>query len=104
MGDLNELVETGRQFLRDKPGLTEVAFRDLMLERFRANDQGLQHDKSNMSGGPADPVGGVFSVLTLPWILFRWLGWRRRLARHHADMDEVVRMLRREGQFAAEPT
>jgi hypothetical protein len=104
MGDVNQLVESGRHLLRENPGLTEAEFRNLMLGRFRANDQGLKHDKTNMTGGPADPVGGVFSLFMMPWILFRWLGWRSRLARHHADMDEVVRTLRREGQFASEPT
>jgi hypothetical protein len=71
-----------------------------MLERFRATDQGLQDDKRNMTNGPADPVGGVFSVLALPWTFFRWMGWRTRLARHLSDMDEAVLALRRERQLA----
>ena len=101
MGDVNQLIEAWRQLLRENPGLTEVAFRTLMLERFREKDQGLQEDKRNMSSGPADPVGGVFSVFMLPWTFIRWLGWRSRLARHRADMDKVVRTLRQEGRFAA---
>lgn len=72
-----------------------------MLERFRANDRRLQDDKRNMSSGPADPVGGVFSVIALPLALFRWVGWRNRLARRRAEIDEAVRVLRREGHFAA---
>ena len=71
MGDVNQLIDAGRRILLEKPELTEGEFRTLMLERFRANDQGLQDDKRNMSGGPADPVGGVFSALALPWTLFR---------------------------------
>jgi hypothetical protein len=102
MSDVNQLVETGRLLLRENPALTEAEFRNLMLERFRAADQGLQQDKSTMSGGSADPVGGVMSALMLPWIFFRWLGWRGRLARHRAAMDEAVRVLRREGRFASE--
>ena len=74
MGDVNQLIDAGRRILLEKPELTEGEFRTLMLERFRANDQGLHDDKRNMSGGAADPVGGVFSALALPWTLFRWLG------------------------------
>jgi hypothetical protein len=103
MGAGNQLIEAGRHLLREKPGLTEAEFRNLMLERFRTNDQGLQDDKRNMSGGPADPVGGLGSVFALPWALFRWLGWRSRLARHRAEVDEVVQRLRQEGRFADRP-
>ncbi len=98
-GDANPWLEQWRHVLREKPKLTEVEFRNLMLECFRASDQRLQNDKANISAGPVDPVGGVFSVLALPWIIFRWLGWRGRLARHHAEMDETVRVLRLEGHF-----
>ena len=99
MGDVNQLIEAGRSLVREDPKLTEPNFRNLMLERFRANDQGLQDDKRNMTSGPADPMGGIFSLLALPWTFFRWLGWRSRLARHRADMDEIVRALRKEGYF-----
>jgi hypothetical protein len=101
MRDVQPLLVSGRQLLRDCPRLTEAEFRRVMLERFRRNDQGLQDDKRNMSSGPADPAGGVFSVLALPWAMFRWLGWRGRLARHRADMDEVIRVLRSEGHFGS---
>jgi hypothetical protein len=104
MIDRNQLLKTGRQLLRESPALTEAEFRNLMLERFREDDQGLKRDQTNMTGGPADPVGGVLSGFVLPWIFIRWLGWRGRLARHHADMDEVVQTLRQEGKFAARPT
>src|SRR5262245_5061434 len=97
------LVETGRQLLRENPRLTEAEFRQLMLERFRANDQGLQRDKANMVASPGSATDGVFAVFALPWTFFRWLGWRGRLARHHADINEVVQMLRSEGHFGSEP-
>ena len=98
MGDVSRLIEGGRQLLREDPALDEAGFRNRMLERFRANDQGLQDDQRNMNSG-MNPAAGVFSVILLPWAFFRWLGWRGRLARHHADMDEVIRTLRREGRF-----
>src|SRR5262249_41115581 len=103
MSDVKQMIEAGRQLLREKPGLTEAEFRNIMLERFRAHDQGLQDDKRNMTSGPADPVSGVFSIFALPWAFFRWIGWRTRLARHRAEMDEVVGALRREGQLADRP-
>lgn len=74
MSDGNQMIEAARQLLREKPGLTEAEFRDAMPERFRANGQGLQNDKRNMSSGSADPVGGVFSVFALPWAFVRWIG------------------------------
>jgi hypothetical protein len=98
MGD-TKLLKTGRQLLRERPGLTEAEFRSLMLERFRESDQGLQEDRATMTGG-TDP-GGVGAVFALPWILFRWMGWRGRLARQRADVDGVVRILRAEGHFAS---
>lgn len=103
MGDVNQLVEAGRGVLRENPTLTEAAFRDLMLEQFRANDRRLQADKRSMSASPGHgQADGLFAVFTLPWTIFRWLGWRSRLARHRAEMDEAVRALRREGHFRVE--
>jgi hypothetical protein len=99
--DVKQMVEAGRRLLRENPRLTEAGLRKLMLERFQANDQRLQHDKATMTNGPADPVGGMFSVLMLPWVFVRWLGWRGRLRRHRAEMNEVVDVLRREGHFAS---
>jgi hypothetical protein len=91
------LLEAGRRLRRENPRLNEAEFRSAMLERFRAGDEGLQSDRANMTAGEAS---GVFAILLLPWTLLRWLGWRGRLARHHAEMDEVVAVLRREGHFA----
>lgn len=102
--DLQPLVEAGRQLLRENPRLTEVEFRNIMLERFRANDQRLQTDKRNMSASPGHgEADGVLAMFMLPWMIFRWLGWRSRLSRHRAEMDEVVRLLRRERNFGSEP-
>lgn len=82
MDDVDQLIGAGRDLPRENPKLTEAGFRHLMLERFRANDQGLQADKRNMGSGSADPVDRIFSVLALPWTFFRWPGWHGRLARH----------------------
>ena len=98
--DVAPLLETGHRVLRENPRLTEAEFRNVMFERFRANDQGLQRDRTNMV---ADPGAGVLAIFLLPWTLFRWLGWRGRLARHRAEMDEVVRLLRSEGRFGSAP-
>ena len=104
MDDVKQLLETARSILRENPGLAEAEFRELMLERFREADQGLQKDAGNMVvGGDPGPTGGVFALFMLPWTLFRWLGWRGRLAKHRADLDEVVRVLRQEGHFAPKP-
>jgi hypothetical protein len=102
--DVEPLLEAGRRLLRDNPRLGEAEFRNLMLERFRANDQGLQRDRTNMVADPGQGEGaGIFAIFRLPWTLFRWLGWRGRLARHRAEMDEVIRVLHREGQFGSAP-
>jgi hypothetical protein len=102
--NVNQLVESGRCLLREHPGLTEAEFRNRMLERFRARDQGLQSDTANMTVVPdAGSGSGLFAIVLLPWVAFRWLGWRGRLARHRADMEEVVHVLRREGHFASGP-
>jgi hypothetical protein len=101
MGDVNRLTEAGRCVIRENPGLTEDEFRDVMLERFRAEDQGLEQDRRNMTVTPASDSGSAFfRALLLPWVAFRWLGWRGRLARHRAEIDQVVQVLRREGHFA----
>jgi hypothetical protein len=95
------LLATGRRLLRENPRLSEAEFRNLMLERFRASDQALQQDQANMTANPGHGAAdGVFAIFLLPWTVFRWLGWRGRLARHHAEMGEVVRVLRGEGHFA----
>lgn len=98
-----QLLGAARQQLRECPNLTEAEFRNLMLERFRAGDEGLQHDKSNMTASPGHGTAdGVLALFMLPWTLFRWLGWRGRLSRHRAEMDVVVQALRIEGHFAHE--
>jgi hypothetical protein len=95
-------MDIGRQLLLENPQLTEVEFRRLMLERFQANDQRLQADRRNMIAGPGSgEADGVFAVFALPWTIFRWLGWRGRLARHRAEVDETVRLLRQEGHFGS---
>jgi hypothetical protein len=100
--DVKHLLEAGRQVLRQNPRLTEAEFRSLMLERFRAGDQGLQRDKAGMTASPGHGAAdGVFAVFLLPWTIFRWLGWRGRLTRHHAEMGEVVGVLRGEGYFTS---
>ena len=104
MNDVNELLKVGRTLLEAQPALTEAEFRKVMLERFRSNDQGLQKDRANMSVTPTvGETNGLFAVFALPWIAFRWMGWRGRQACHQADMDEVVRRLRAEGHFAPQP-
>jgi hypothetical protein len=86
----SKLVESGRQLLRENPSLTEAEFRDRMLDWFRAADRGLQQDTANMAVTPAaEPGSAVIAVFMLPWTIFRWLGWRGRLARHRAEMDEA---------------
>ena len=96
-----QLLEAGRQLLHENPRLSEAKFRSAMLERFRAGDEGLQSDQANMKAEPGyGEAAGVFAIFLLPWTLLRWLGWRGRLSRHHAEMDEVVAVLRREGHFA----
>ncbi len=81
MDDVDHLLKVGRSLLRERPALTEAEFRSLMLERFQANDQGRQQDTANMTvGGEPGPAGGVFALFALPWVLFRWLGWRGRCA------------------------
>ena len=95
------LLEAGRLLLRENPRLSEAEFRSAMLERFRAGDEGLQSDRANMTANPgAGEAAGVFAFFLLPWTLLRWLGWRGRLSRQQAEMDEVVAVLRREGHFA----
>jgi hypothetical protein len=102
--DVQALLEVGRHLLRENPRLSEAEFRNLMLERFRANDQGLQRDRANMGADPGQgEAAGVFAFFLFPWTVFRWLGWRGRLARHRAEMDEVVRVLRHEGHFGSAP-
>jgi hypothetical protein len=103
MTDVKYLVETGRQILHANPHLTEAEFRNLMLEHFRASDKKLQEDKANMIVSPGDSWDGVLALFELPWTVFRWLGWRDRLAGHHAEIDEVVRVLRGQGHFAPAP-
>src|SRR5262249_3712036 len=102
--DVSKLVEAGRQLLRENPRLTEAEFRHLMLERFRADDQGLQQDKTSMTASPGHGAAdGIFACFLLPRTVFRWRGWRGRLTRHRTEMDEVVRVLRGEGHFASAP-
>jgi hypothetical protein len=102
MGNVDHWVEAGRVLLHEDAGLTEAEFRERMLERFRENDLGLQQDKRAMTASPAvDSGSAFFAALLLPWTIFRWLGWRGRLARQLADMDVAVRVLRGEGHFAA---
>jgi hypothetical protein len=104
MADVKQWVEAGRQLLRENPRLSEVEFRERMLDRFRANDQRLQQDRANLVASPGNGMGdGVFALFALPWSILRWLGWRGRLARHRAEMDEVVGVLRAEGHFASAP-
>jgi hypothetical protein len=75
-----ELLATGRQLLREHPKLTEAEFRNLMVERFREADQGLQQDKRNMTASPGHgSADGILTLFMLPWTFFRWLGWRGRL-------------------------
>jgi hypothetical protein len=98
--EVESLVQIGRRLLRENPRLTEAEFRNLMLERFRANDQGLQRDKANMVANPGHgEAAGVFAIFALPWTLFRWLGWRGRLARHRAEMEDVVPSAPRRGSL-----
>ncbi len=102
MNDVKPLLDTSRQLLRENPRLSETEFRKLMLEWFQANDQRLQQDKANLIASPGHgSADGVFALFMLPWTIFRWLGWRGRLARHRAEMDEVVRVLRGEGHFVS---
>jgi hypothetical protein len=104
MADVSKLLDAGRALLREQPGLTEAEFRSRMLERFRASDQGLQRDQASMTASPGQgQADGVFAIFLLPWAVCRWLGWRGRLARHRAEMDEAVRVLRAEGHFASGP-
>jgi hypothetical protein len=45
----------------------------------------------------------VLVALLIPWQVYRLLRWYRRAARQWADVDEVVRVLRRDGHLAAGP-
>ncbi len=102
MGGEGQLLQTGRELLREKPGLSEGDFLHLMLEHFRANDGDLEADADLMP--PAGPGGNAWAFVALPILYFRrWRRWRRRLARHRSEMDEAVRVLRLEGHFAARP-
>jgi hypothetical protein len=103
VGDVNRLVQSGRDLLRVNPGLGEAEFRKRLLDRAVAEDQGLKAEAAGQGGGVYAEGLGFFQLLLFPFFIGRWMQYRRRLAQYRADVNESVRVLRQEGHFASGP-